>query len=50
MVDHDGNEKRNEYDSNVYVEEEQNFSSNSLVEESIPSSNEGRISIPLAWM
>ena len=34
VVEHDGNEERNEYGSNPYVEEEHNFSSDSLVEES----------------
>ena len=50
VVEHDGNEERNESNSNAYVEDEQNFSSESFIEESSPSLNEGRIRRPPAWM
>ena len=50
VVELDGNEERNESDSNAYVEEEWNFSSDSVVKESSPSSNDWRIRRPLAWL
>ena len=50
MVEIDRNVGRSESDSDANVEEWENFSSDSPADESLPSSNDGRIKRPPAWM
>lgn len=50
VVEIDRNVGRSESNSDANIEEGENFSSDSPAEESSPSSNEGRIRRPPAWM